>query len=102
MKAWHLLLITSLACMCIDKCHADNFAQTDNMGKGKIVIRTEDCGNKLLGDSKAYYYTAEGITEDGCWKYDGDTIVIVWEKDGRRRYPISYFELLNEYHKFRY
>ena len=80
--------------------HADNFADADNQAGGKIVLMTDACeSDKSL--SRAYFYTKDNITEDGCWKYDAETIVIVWEKEGKRRYPISHFTLLNAYRKFK-
>lgn len=80
--------------------HAGNFAQTDNQSGGKIVIMTETC-SKDASMSRAYNYTSDGRTEDGCWKYDNDTVVIQWDVIGRRRYPIKYFSLMNEYREFK-
>ena len=80
--------------------HADNFAETDNQAGGKITIMTDACEiDKNL--SRAYFYTSGGITEEGCWKYDAETIVIVWEKQGKRRYPINMFSLMGGYRKFK-
>ena len=92
-KLLALLLIANLA-------HASNFAETDNQSGGKIVITTEAC-QKDVSIFRAYNYTQDGKTEDGCWKYDSDTVVVFWDVIGKRRYPISYFKLVNEFNKFR-
>ena len=93
--------ILTLALMAaIPTARADAFAQTDNMAGGKITILSDACEGQP-GQSRAYYYTSDNITEDGCWRYDGDTIIIQWEKQGRRRYPIAIFKLLNQYSKFK-
>jgi hypothetical protein len=94
------LIISIAAALTLGAAHADPFAETDNLAGGKITILTEQCDGKPQ-QSRAYYFTKEGATEDGCWRYDGDTIVVEWEKQGRRRYPINYFKLLNQYSKFK-
>lgn len=91
--------IYTLALCAALSAHADPFADTDNQAGGKITLMTEQCENSK--DSRAFFYTQDGQTEDGCWRYDGNTVVVTWEKTGRRRYPISYFKLLNQFSKFR-
>jgi hypothetical protein len=88
-----LLAATSIA-------HASNFAEVDNHAGGKIVLMTTACETDKA-QSRAYYYTKDNLTEDGCWKYDAETVVIVWEKEGKRRYPINHFTLLGAYRKFK-
>ena len=80
--------------------HADNFAETDNQAGGKIVLMTDVCETDNT-QSRAYFYTRDNLTQEGCWKYDAETIVVVWEKDGKRRYAISSFSLVNAYRKFK-
>jgi hypothetical protein len=94
------LIITFTAALAITSVSANPFAETDNNAGGKIIILTEPCEGKPAL-SRAYFYTKDNLTEDGCWRYDNDTIVIEWEKEGRRRYPIGAFKLLNQYAKFR-
>lgn len=80
--------------------HADNFAETENIGGGKIVLMTDACEtDKAL--SRAYNYTREGKTEDGCWKYDAETVVVFWQTQGKYRYPINNFLLMGAYRKFK-
>jgi hypothetical protein len=93
------LLVSLLAASTL-VAHADNFAETDNQNGGKIIIMTDACdSDKNL--SRAFFYTRDGVTEDGCWKYDAETVVITWEKQGKRRYPIGFFSLMNGYRKFK-
>jgi hypothetical protein len=80
--------------------HASNFAEVENQAGGKIVLMTTACETDK-SQSRAYNYTKDNLTEDGCWKYDAETIVIIWEKEGKRRYPISQFSLLGSYRKFK-
>lgn len=79
---------------------ANPFAEADNQGGGKITLLTEPCPNKAQMQ-RAYFWIRSGITEDGCWRYDGDTIVAEWENQGKRRYAISDFRLVNQFSKFR-
>jgi hypothetical protein len=94
------LIITITAALSMTSVCANPFAETENQAGGKIVILTEACEGKPAL-SRAYFYTKDNVTEDGCWRYDNDTIVIEWEKEGRRRYPIGVFKLLNQYSKFK-
>jgi hypothetical protein len=67
-------------------------ATMNNMGKGKIVLLDEPCEtDKTKVMKRAFYYTRDNHTSDGCWKVDAGTVVIHWENDGKRRYP---FDLL--------
>jgi hypothetical protein len=92
------LLLTLLVASTV--AHADNFAETDNQAGGKITIMTDVCETDKA-QSRAYFYTRDGMTEEGCWKYDAETIVIVWERLGKRRYPINMFALMGGYRKFK-
>jgi hypothetical protein len=94
------LIITITAALAMTSVCANPFAETENQAGGKIVILNESCEGKP-NLSRAYFYTKDNVTEDGCWRYDNDTIVIEWEKEGRRRYPIGVFKLLNQYSKFK-
>ncbi len=92
-------ILAALAAAAI-AAHAQPFAETDNQGGGKIVLLTDPCPT-TPGESRAYFYTKDGTTEDGCWKYDGDTVVAQWERQGKRRYPISYFKLRGHFRDFK-
>jgi hypothetical protein len=94
------LIITITTALAMTSVCANPFAETENQAGGKIVILNESCEGKPAM-SRAYFYTKDNLTEDGCWRYDNETIVIEWEKEGRRRYPIGAFKLLNQYSKFK-
>lgn len=94
-------LITAVALtIAATVAHAEPFADAPNQGGGKIVLLTNTCDGKPQM-SRAFFYIKDGITEDGCWRFDFETIVVEWEKQGRRRYQISDFRLLNQYSKFK-
>ena len=81
---------------------AASIASMNNQGGGKIVLTDEKC--RLLNGqyptlNHAYFYTAEGITGDGCYTVQDDTVVVVWDINGQgetRRYPIRNFTLTNQ------
>jgi len=88
--------------------HADTFAVGGVKGdsKGRTVLTTEPCGfnadsfqvgisKALLGNMRrAFYYTSNGMTNEGCWKHDAGTIVLVWPTENiMRRWPIKNFKL---------
>ena len=93
------IILAAIATVFSFAAQADTFAEADNQAGGKIAILTAKCENKT--DSRAYYYTSDGNTEEGCWRYDSGTVVIEWEKSGRKRYPISVFKLRNAYRDFK-
>jgi hypothetical protein len=72
--------------------HADIFA-TSSMAaplKGRTVLTTDACTLPLdaaaLGTTagnianmrRAFYYLDDGRTEEGCWRYDAETVVLAW------------------------
>ena len=93
------VIFAALAALTLN-AHADTFAETENQARGKIVILTDACAT-ALAESRAYYYTGDGATEEGCWRYDNETIVVQWERQGKRRYPIAYFKLRGQYRDFK-
>lgn len=92
--------ILTLGLLAALSANADTFADTENLANGKIAILTDACTTGA-GERRAYYYTGNGETEEGCWRYDGDTIIIQWERVGKRRYPISFFKLRGQYREFK-
>lgn len=79
--------------------HAAAIASTDNNAGGKIVLTDETCrleNGRYPSLFHSYMYTSEGYTADGCYTVQDDTVVVVWEVNGRaetRRYPIRSFTL---------
>jgi hypothetical protein len=72
-------------------------ATMPNQAGGKIVLTDEPCvyGNKSYPSLlKAYFYTPEGITGNGCWRLDDETIIIAWiDSNTTRRYPAENFDI---------
>lgn len=81
---------------------ADTIASMPNQGGGKIVLTNETCKYKdktysLL--SRAYNYTAEGYTSEGCFYVEDESVVIIWDQNGsvaRRRYPAENFTIIKK------
>ena len=61
------LIITITAALAMTSVCANPFAETENQAGGKIVILTESCEGKPAL-SRAYFYTKDNVTEDGCWR----------------------------------
>ena len=81
---------------------AASIASMNNQGGGKIVLTDETCrleGGRYPSLYHAYFYTGSGLTGDGCYTVQDDTVVVVWDIDGKaetRRYPIRNFTLTNQ------
>lgn len=72
-------------------------ASMPNQAGGKIVLTDEQCRHKgRVFDNlrKAYFYTTEGLTGDGCWALEDEVVVVVWIENGvTRRYPAENFDI---------
>ena len=98
--------------MCVlpmaDAVSAEVFAVGGIKGdsKGRTVLTTDACELKLsaiqYGFSRAtlgvmrraFYYTTDGITNEGCWKHDAGTVVLVWPTETTlRRWPVENFKI---------
>jgi len=99
-----LIVLAALATL---PAHADIFATGGIKGDsdGKTVLLTDACSldlakfernhNLSLGDAqRAFYYTGEGLTQEGCWKSEAGSVVLVWPAENiLRRWPIRNFKL---------
>jgi hypothetical protein len=85
-----LLLIPTLAFGAV-------IASMPNQAGGKIVLTNEACvhnGKNYEGLFRSYFYTTSGVTGDGCWKLDDESVVIVWiDSNTTRRYPAANFDI---------
>lgn len=76
---------------------AEVIASMPNQAGGKIVLTDEQCKHKnKVYESlrKSYFYTPEGITGDGCWYLDDETVVVIWvDTNTTRRYPVENFDI---------
>lgn len=89
------ILATLLLCPMI--AHGAVVASMPNQAGGKIVLTDEACvhnGKRYEGLFKSYFYTTQGITGDGCWRLDDETVIVVWlDSNTTRRYPASNFDI---------
>lgn len=82
---------------------ADTIASMPNKGGGKIVLTNEVCKleNKTYETlRRAYNYTSEGHTSEGCYYVEDETVLVVWKSaDGRAsrmRYPAENFTIIKK------
>ena len=102
-----LVLAASLAAT-VSPAFANVFATgpMKNDANGRVVLTTETCNQKLdtieLGTTKpvvagmrrAFYYTGDGVTNEGCWKHESGTILLLWPTENvLRRFPIKNFKI---------
>jgi hypothetical protein len=79
---------------------AGAIASMPNRAGGKIVLTDEVCKHKgKVYDSlkRAYNYSTEGYTTEGCFAIEDETVVVIWDDgtpNGRMRYPIENFTLI--------
>lgn len=83
-----IFLIPSLA-------NAEAIANMPNKAGGKIVLTDEVCkhkGKTYDGLYRGYNYSKEGYSDEGCYKVEDETIVMVWKTEGdTMRYPLENF-----------
>jgi len=78
---------------------AETIASMPNQGGGKIVLTNEACkvGSKTYPNlNRAYNYTSEGYTSEGCFYVEDETVVVVWNQSNgakQMRYPAENFTL---------
>jgi hypothetical protein len=74
-------------------------ASMPNQAGGKIVLTDEACvyqGKTYVKLYKAYFYTPQGTTGEGCWAIEdgSDAVTVVWHDSGNtKRYPASNFDI---------
>jgi hypothetical protein len=76
-------------------------ATMPNRAGGKIVLTDEACvhkGKKYDGLNRAYNYTTEGYTTEGCFMVEDETVVVIWNDgsaNSKMRYPAENFTIIN-------
>lgn len=105
-----ILATLAVATLAATAAQADTFAIGGMKGdrKGRTVLTTEPCALKLdslqLGTNKAtlsnmrraFYYTADGLTNEGCWRHDAGTVVLAWPSENiLRRWPVGNFKVID-------
>lgn len=72
-------------------------ASMPNQAGGKIVLTDEACvhnGKTYQGLFKSYFYGSTGVSGDGCWRLDDETVLVVWLDTGEtKRYPAANFSI---------
>jgi hypothetical protein len=76
-------------------------ATMPNRAGGKIVLTDEVCKHKgkvYDGLKRAYNYSTEGYTTEGCFAIEDETVIVIWDDNSatpRMRYPIENFTIIN-------
>jgi hypothetical protein len=79
---------------------AGAIATMPNRAGGKIVLTDEACvhkGKKYDGLNRAYNYSTEGYTTEGCFVVEDDTVVVIWDDgtaNSKMRYPAENFTII--------
>jgi len=71
-------------------------ATMPNQAGGRIVLTDEACVYKNKNYSnlyRAYFYTTEGTTGEGCWTLEDESVTVIWHTGGTRRYPAENFDI---------
>lgn len=96
------LIMVSLLSLLSVHANADTIASMPNQGGGKIVLTNEVCkhNKKTYPDlNRAYNYTSEGYTGEGCFYVEDESVVIIWGQNGsvaKRRYPAENFTIIKK------
>ena len=81
---------------------AETIASMPNQGGGKIVLTNEICkvGDKTYSKlNRAYNYTSEGYSNEGCFYIEDETVVVIWDqgnKSKQMRYPAENFTIVKK------
>jgi len=76
-------------------------ATMPNRAGGKIVLTDEACvhkGKRYDGLNRAYNYSTEGYTTEGCFLVEDETVVVIWNDgsaNSKMRYPAENFTIIN-------
>jgi len=107
LKIWLWGVITGMCFMgIIDEARSETIASMPNQGQGKIVLTNEACsydGKTYKNLTRAYNYTYEGYTTEGCFYVEDETVVVIWATTGKAttmRYPANSFTLTKKSIKY--
>ena len=99
MKLKHIAVITL---MLPTFAFAAAIATMPNRAGGKIVLTDEVCvhkGKTYNGLARAYNYSTEGYTTEGCFVIEDDTVVVIWDDgsaNSKMRYPAENFTIIKK------
>ena len=89
------LLLIALLCFNVQ---AKPIATMANNGGGKIVLLDDACvknGKTYENWFRTYTYHETGVTQDGCWLVEHDTVVVIWDSGSKMRYPAINFTIID-------
>ena len=92
------ILVVLLLMLGVTTAQAEAIAQSPNEGGGFIVLTNQVCkvNNKTFPElRRVYSFTQSGLTQEGCYGIEDETVVVVWESGNKRRYAASGFTLIN-------
>jgi hypothetical protein len=99
MKLKHIAVV---ALMLPTFAFAEAIATMPNRAGGKIVLTNEACvhkGKTYAGLARAYNYSTEGYTTEGCFAVEDDTVVVIWDDgsaNSKMRYPAENFTIIKK------
>ena len=99
MKKIGLAFILTIA---ISVVQAAAIATMPNRAGGKIVLTDEACihkGKTYDGLARAYNYSTEGYTTEGCFAVEDETVVVIWNDgsaNSKMRYPAENFTIIKK------
>lgn len=97
-----LKYLAVLALMIPTMVHAAAIATMPNRAGGKIVLTDEACvhkGKTYDGLNRAYNYSTEGYTTEGCFVVEDETVVVIWDDgsaNSKMRYPAQNFTIIKK------
>ena len=105
MKSWKVALGAIVVFVAVylafpPKAFAESIATMPNKGGGKIVLTNDTCnmeGKSYPNLNRAYNYTSEGYSSEGCYTLEDETVIIVWNLNGKAqkmRYAVDDFTLV--------
>ena len=86
----------------ISVARAEAIATMPNKAGGKIVLTNQACvhkGKTYDGLARAYNYSTEGYTTEGCFAVEDETVVVIWNDgsaNSRMRYPAENFTIIKK------
>lgn len=95
-----MVVFVILFLMLLSSAQAGAIASMPNRAGGKIVLTDEVCkhnGKTYTNLKRAYNYSTEGYTTEGCFVIEDETVVVVWldnSSEPKMRYPIENFTLI--------
>ena len=100
------ILIDTLLAGLMGSASAEMIASLPNKAGGRIVLTDQICKDPVTDEiysqlRRAYNYSTEGGSDEGCWLIEDETVVVVWVPRGAKRtqsrYPLQNFTINPNY-----